>query len=160
MNFEQAYDKLLGHEKGYSNHPADKGGPTNWGVTQKVARAHGYQGDMRDFPQSLAHTIYRQDYWTPCQADALPDSVRFDVFDGAVNSGVGQSVRWLQRAVGSAADGVMGSKTLAAANALPGAVVAARYNGHRLMFMANLSNWDSFSEGWAKRIAGNLMGVA
>jgi lysozyme family protein len=160
MNFEQAYEKLLGHEKGYSNHPADKGGPTNWGVTQKVARANGYQGDMRDFPQALAHAIYRKDYWTPCQADALPAGVRYDVFDGAVNSGVGQSVRWLQRAAGAEADGAVGPATLRAVNALPGAVLAARFNGHRLMFMAGLSNWDSFSEGWAKRIATNLLGVA
>lgn len=160
MNFEQAYDKLLGHEKGYSNHPADKGGPTNWGVTQRVARANGYQGDMRDFPQSLAHTIYRQDYWAPCQAEALPETVRYDVFDGAVNSGVGQSVRWLQRAAGTEADGKIGPGTLKAVNALPGAVLAARFNGHRLMFMASLPNWDSFSEGWAKRIATNLLEVS
>jgi lysozyme family protein len=160
MTFDEAYDKLLGHEKGYSNHPADKGGATNWGVTQAVARANGYAGDMRDFPQSMARTIYKKDYWTPCQADMLPEAVRYDVFDGAVNSGVGQSVRWLQRAVGASADGMLGPQTLAAVNALPGGVVAARYNGHRLMFMAGLPNWDSFSEGWAKRIAGNLLGVA
>lgn len=160
MNFERAYDRLLGHEKGYSNHPADKGGPTNWGVTQKVARAHGYLGDMRDYPQALAHAVYRTDYWAPCQADALPEAVRYDVFDGAVNSGVGQSVRWLQRAAGVPADGALGPVTLKALGALPGAVLAARYNGHRLMFMANLDNWDAFSEGWAKRIATNLLAAA
>lgn len=160
MNFEEAYDKLLGHEKGYSNHSADKGGPTNWGVTQKVARAHGYMGDMRDMPKSMAHMIYRKSYWAPVQADALPDAVRFDVFDGAVNSGVGQSARWLQRAAGAEADGQIGPATIKAANAIPGAVLAARYNGHRLMFMASLQNWDSFSEGWAKRIAANLLEVA
>jgi lysozyme family protein len=160
MNFEQAYDRLLGHEKGYSNHPADPGGATNWGVTQRVARAHGYQGDMRDYPQALAHEVYRQDYWAPCRADDLPEGVRYDVFDGAVNSGVGQSIRWLQRAAGAEADGSVGPQTLRAVHAVPGATLVARYNGHRLMFMAGLKNWDAFSEGWARRVAANLLAVS
>lgn len=160
MNFEHAYDRLRGHEGGYSNHPSDPGGPTNHGVTQKVARAHGYLGDMRDYPLALALEVYRQDYWAACRADELPEAVRFDVFDGAVNSGVSQSVRWLQRAAGAEADGIIGPATLKAANAIPGAVLAARYNGHRLMFMAGLKNWNSFSEGWARRIATNLLAVA
>ena len=160
MNFDQAYAKLLGHEGGYVNNKRDTGGATNWGVTQAVARAHGYQGDMRDFPQSASKAIYRKSYWDAVQADALPAGVRFDVFDGAVNSGPGQSIRWLQRAAGAEADGRMGPATLWAVNALPGAVLAARFNGHRLMFMAGLDNWDAFSQGWAKRIAGNLLLIA
>ncbi len=160
MNFAQAYDKLLGHEGGYSNNPHDPGGATNHGVTQKVAREHGYLGDMRDYPQALAREVYRTSYWAPCRADDLPEAVRFDVFDGAVNSGVGQSVRWLQRAAGAEADGVIGPQTLRAVNAQPGAGLAARYNGHRLMFLAGRKNWDAFSEGWARRIATNLLAVS
>jgi len=160
MDFETAFNRLLGNEGGYSNNPSDPGGATNWGVTQVVARANGYQGDMRDFTQALAQPIYRRLYWDAVRADELPDEVRFDVFDGSVNSGVGQSVRWLQRAVGAEADGVLGAQTLAAIGALPGAVVAARYNGHRLMFMAGLKTWPVFGGGWARRIAGNLLGVA
>lgn len=30
--------------------PSDKGGPTRWGITQTIARAHGYTGDMRELP--------------------------------------------------------------------------------------------------------------
>ena len=160
MNFDQAFEKLLGHEGGYSHHAADPGGATNWGVTQAVARANGYQGDMRDFTQAQAKAIYRRQYWDAVQADRLPDGVRFDAFDGAVNSGVGQSVRWLQRAAGVDADGVMGPVTLAAVASLPGSVLSARYNGHRLLFMAGLKTWPAFSGGWVRRIAGNLMGVA
>ncbi|NQW94048.1 MAG: glycoside hydrolase family 108 protein [Polaromonas sp.] len=160
MNFDVAFERLLGNEGGYSNNPSDPGGATNWGVTQAVARANGYQGDMRDFTQAQAKVIYRRDYWDAVRAGALPAEVRFDIFDGAVNSGVGQSIRWLQRAVGAEADGVLGTQTLAAVGALPGAVVAARYNGHRLMFMAGLKTWPVFGGGWARRIAGNLLGVA
>lgn len=159
MNFDDAFTRLLGHEGGYSNNAADPGGATNWGVTQTVARANGYQGDMRDFTQDAAKAIYRRQYWDAVQADSLPTEVRFDVFDGAVNSGVGQSVRWLQRAAGADADGVLGAQTLAAVGVLPGAVVAARYNGYRLMFMAGLKTWPVFGGGWARRIASNLMGA-
>ena len=158
--FDAAFDRLLGNEGGYSNNPRDPGGATNHGVTQRVARAHDYRGDMRDYPQTLAREVYCQDYWTPCRADDLPEAVRYDVFDGAVNSGVGQSVRWLQRAAGAEADGTVGPATLKAVNALPGSTLVARYNGHRLMFMAGLSNWDAFSEGWARRVATNLLAVS
>lgn len=155
MNFDQAFDRLMGHEGGYSNHPADPGGETMWGVTLRVARASGYTGAMRDMPRDFAKTIYRRDYWDAVKADQLPTAVRFDVFDGAVNSGARQSVKWLQQAAGTTADGIIGPATLAAAGSKPG--VAARYNGARLRFMTDLPTWGSFGKGWARRIADNLM---
>lgn len=158
MNFDTAFDRLLGHEGGYVNDPRDTGGATNWGVTQKVARSNGYQGDMLDFTQAQSKIIYRKSYWDAVRADELPESVRFDVFDGAVNSGVAQSILWLQRAVGTEADGVLGPQTLAAVAKEPNAA-AAKYNGYRLMFMTGLKVWPMFSVGWARRIASNLIGV-
>lgn len=155
MNFDTAFDRLLGHEGGYVNDPRDSGGATNYGVTQAVARSYGYQGDMRDFTLEQSKAIYRKSYWDAVRADELPESVRFDVFDGAVNSGVMQSVRWLQRAVGAEDDGVLGPKTIAAVAKDPNA--AAKYNGHRLMFMTGLKVWPVFSVGWARRIASNLI---
>ena len=155
MDFEQAFDLLLGHEGGYSAHPADPGGATRWGVTERVARAAGYVGDMRDFPKDQSKAIYRREYWDAVMADQLPDSIRFDVFDAAVNSGVGQAVKWLQAAVGAQQDGVIGAKTIAAARQA-GAPAAARFNGARLEFMAGLPTWPAFGRGWARRIASNL----
>lgn len=157
MDFDKAFDRLIGHEGGYSNHPADPGGETMWGVTARVARANGYTGPMKDMPRSTAKDIYRRLYWDAVKADQLPEAVRFDVFDGAVNSGVSQSAMWLQRAAGVADDGVIGPKTISAASDV-GPVIAARYNGHRLEFMASLSTWSSFGKGWARRIASNLKG--
>lgn len=157
MDFDKAFDRLIGHEGGYSNHPADPGGETMWGVTARVARANGYTGPMKDMPRSTAKSIYRKLYWDAVKADQLPETVRFDVFDGAVNSGVSQSAKWLQRAAGVVDDGVIGPKTIAAASAV-GPVITARYNGHRLEFMASLPTWSSFGKGWARRIASNLKG--
>ncbi|MBV5297859.1 MAG: glycoside hydrolase family 108 protein [Rhodoferax sp.] len=159
MNFDQAFEKLLGREGGYSNHRADKGGQTNWGITEAVARAQCYYGSMQDLTQFQAKAIYRQCYWTPLLADQLPAEVRFDVFDGAVNSGVTQSTKWLQRALGVDDDGIIGPRTLAAAALVPGGVLKAQYNGHRLAFMASLPNWVDFGKGWARRIAKNLVEV-
>ena len=157
MTFDEAFTQLLGHEGGYSDHPSDPGGRTMWGITERVARAHGFTGDMRTLTRDEAKRIYRADYWEPVRADELPPQVRYDVFDGAVNSGVKQSVKWLQRAVGVTDDGIIGPKTLAAVNAMNPDRVAKRYNGHRLRFMKDLKNWPSFSRGWADRIASNLM---
>ena len=159
MNFDAAFTILLGHEGSYSNHKSDPGGATMWGVTQAVARQNGYMGDMRDFTQAQAKLIYRSLYWDACRCEELPEAVRFDVFDGAVNSGPGQSIRWLQRSVDAEADGVIGAKTLAACRTLAGSMIKARYNGHRLFFMTNLKTWPAFGGGWARRVASNLMGT-
>lgn len=157
MNFDDAFTTLLGHEGGYSNNPHDPGGPTNWGVTEKVARDDGYMGDMKEFPQEWAKKIYRAKYWDKCGIDRLPADVQFDVFDGAVNSGNAQSVKWLQRALGVDDDGVVGPVTIDACRNIPGGVVAKRYNGYRLAFMTGLKTWPVFGGGWARRIANNLM---
>lgn len=157
MTFDEAFSVLLGHEGGYSDHQSDPGGRTMWGVTERVARSHGFTADMRTLTRAEAKRIYRADYWGPIRADELPPDVRFDVFDGAVNSGVKQSIKWLQAAVGATADGIIGPKTLAAVHAMTPDRVARRYNGHRLRFMKDLKNWPSFSRGWADRIASNLL---
>jgi lysozyme family protein len=158
MTFDQAFERLLGHEGGYSNNPADPGGETMWGVTKVVARANGYTGPMRDLPAAVAKDIYRRTYWAPVRADELPESVRFDVFDAAVNHGVGQSSKWLQRAVGTNPDGVIGAVTVAAAR-VAGPMVAARFNGYRLQFYTDLSTWGTFGKGWSRRVASNLLAL-
>ena len=156
MNFDQAFRNMIGHEGGYIHDLRDLGGETNHGVTKRVAIASGYTGPMKELSLDTAKAIYRKNYWDSVSADKLPDDVRFDVFDGAVNSGVSQSAKWLQRAVKVKDDGVIGPKTIAAAFAT-GPKLAARYNGARLMFMTNLPTWPAFGKGWARRVATNLL---
>lgn len=153
MNFDAAFDLLLKHEGGYSDHAADPGGKTRFGITEAVAREVGYRGDMRELPLDLAKRIYKERYWSPVKAEELPPAVRYVVFDAAVNSGPGQSVKWLQRALGVVDDGVIGPRTLAAANAANPDALKMRMLGQRLRFMAGLTNWPAFSRGWAIRIA-------
>jgi lysozyme family protein len=158
MNFDTAFGKLLGHEGDFSDHPDDPGGKTRFGITEAVAREMGYRGDMRELPLDLAKRIYRERYWTAVRADELPAGIRYAMFDAAVNSGPGQAVRWLQRAVGVPDDGALGPRTLAAAGALSVDAVRMKLLAQRLRFMSNLPNWPAFSRGWARRIC-DLMEV-
>lgn len=153
MNFDQAFHLLLGHEGGFVDHPADPGGATCWGVTERVARANGYTGPMKSLPVEVAKAIYKRDYWDAVRADEVPDAVRYALFDGAVNSGVKQSLKWLQRALGVADDGVLGPQTIAAAKAADGQALKAKMLGARLQFMTDLPAWPAFGKGWSRRIA-------
>jgi lysozyme family protein len=153
MNFDQAFDKLIGHEGGYVNHPDDPGGETKYGISKRA-----YPGeDIARLTLERAKQIYLRDYWGPAGCDALPDAAKFQVFDMAVNSGVATAVKTVQRAVGVNADGKLGPVTLQAIQSMPAPRLVARFNGHRLAFMAQLNTWPSFSRGWALRIAENLL---
>lgn len=153
MNFDECFAALIAHEGDFADLEHDPGGKTRYGVTEAVARGAGFTGDMHKLPLSLAKTIYRSQYWDAVRVDELPDGVRYYVFDAAAASGVRQSILWLQRALGVAADGVLGPLTLAAAHVANPDRLKARLLSQRLRFMAGLSNWSSFSRGWSRRVA-------
>ena len=156
MTFDQVFDKLINHEGGYTFNPHDPGGETKFGISK---RSYPHL-DIHSLTLADAKTIYRRDFWDRAQCDKLHPDLAFDLFDGAVNSGIGQAIRWLQRAVGVADDGVVGPLTLASINRENDtSAIRARYNGHRLDFMTRLSTWDVFGKGWARRIASNLQSV-
>ena len=153
MTFDECFEKLIGHEGCYSNNPKDHGGETKWGVSKRAYPAL----DIADLTIDDAKQIYKRDYWDRAQCDRLHPDLAFQVFDGAVNSGIGNSIRWLQEASGVAVDGVVGPLTLRKVGDMEPSIIIARYNGVRLKFMASLSTWDVFGRGWARRIAANLM---
>jgi lysozyme family protein len=157
MTFDEAFDALLRHEGGYSDHAADPGGKTRFGVTEAVARKHGYQGEMKDYPVAEAKKVYRAAYWDALRLNDVRSELRFDLFDAAVNSGVAQTVKWVQRILHVADDGIMGVVTLNALATANSSKFLAKFNGQRLLFMTSLSTWPSFGRGWARRIAENLM---
>jgi len=76
--------------------------------------------------------------------------------DAAVNSGVAQATRFLQRAVGVADDGVWGDVSQAALAKMYETDVILLFLAERLSFMTKLKAWDTFGRGWARRIAANL----
>jgi lysozyme family protein len=155
MTFEQAFERLIGHEGGYVNDPRDPGGETNFGISRRA-----YPGeDIAGMTLARAKVLYLRDYWGPAGCDAVPDAVRFDIFDMAVNSGVKAAVKALQRTVGVTVDGVLGPHTLQAISSMPADKAFARFNGARLDLMTDLPTWPAFGRGWAKRVAKNLMGA-
>lgn len=151
MNFDTAFQHVLKVEGGYVHHPMDPGAATNMGITEAVARRVGYKGAMQDLSVDLAKRIYLEEYWRPVRAEELPPAVRYAVFDSAVNSGVAQAVRWLQRALGVADDGAIGPKTLAAANQANPDALRARIIAQRMRFLTNLNTFGAFGRGWTRR---------
>lgn len=152
MDFATAFERLIGHEGGYVNHPADPGGETKYGITKR-----SYPGeDIAGMTLERAKQIYYRDYWGPAGCDVVPDGIKFDLFDMAVNAGVKPAVKTLQRAAGETVDGVLGPRTITAATSMPAPRLIARFNGHRLHALTDLETWASFGKGWARRIALNL----
>src|SRR3954462_14744415 len=93
-------DTLIEREGGYVDNPADKGGPTCFGITQAVARAHGYAGPMRQLPRGEAEAIYRRLYWVRPALDQIArrsGRLAAELFDTGVNMGPAVAGTFLQR---------------------------------------------------------------
>lgn len=155
MNFDQAFDKLLGHEGDLSDNPADPGGLTKFGISQRAYP----KLDIRALTVEQAKAIYLPDYWIKAGCDTVPPALAFDLFDMAVNSGVRQATLILQRAAFVTADGVIGPNTRMALASMDPVKLVVRFNALRLAFMASLGSWPTFGRGWALRIADNLLEV-
>jgi lysozyme family protein len=159
-NFKQAFEKTLKFEGGYANDPDDHGGKTMYGITEAVARAHGYKGAMRDLSLELAKKIYKSDYWEPNQLDRFPQTLAENIFDCGVNCGVRTAAKMLQQLVRVKADGIIGPATLAATedllwdfgeHELVLAYLLAREDRYYNICRANPSQ-KKFLSGWLARI--------
>jgi lysozyme family protein len=101
-NIDGLIDNLIAREGGFVDHPADKGGPTRWGISQAVARRHGYMGQMENLPRSVAALIYQKQYWrAPAfdQVAKIAPILAAELFDTGVNMGAGTAIGFLQRAL-------------------------------------------------------------
>lgn len=152
MNFDQAFDRLIGNEGGYVNNPADPGGETNWGIAKR-----SYPDlDIANLTRDDAKAIYLRDFWQRGQMDQLPPAIAFQLFDIAVNSSIETAARMLQRAAGAADDGHIGPQTLAAVAAKSTTDMLVLIIAERLDFWRKLSTWPTFGKGWAGRAAQDL----
>jgi lysozyme family protein len=101
-NIDELIDDLIAREGGFVDHPADKGGPTHWGITQSVARRYGYMGQMADLPRNVAALIYKKQYWRAPAFDKVAQIAPIlaeELFDTGVNMGTGTAIGFLQRAL-------------------------------------------------------------
>jgi len=160
-NFKSSFKSVIRHEGGYVDNPRDRGGATNLGVTRKTL-ASWRKVPLRRFPKSevknlkLAEVekIYKAWYWDTVKADNLPSGVDYAVFDGAINSGPRQAIRWLQSAVGVKRDGRLGPVTMGAVQSAPAKQTVATMLTMRLAWLKKLDRWPDFGKGWANRIRG------
>ena len=99
---DRLIDGVLEREGGFVDHPADKGGPTCFGITEAVARAHGYAGAMKELPRDTARSIYRRIYWLRPRFDEVASRstrIASELFDTGINMGPAVAVTVLQRAL-------------------------------------------------------------
>lgn len=126
MDVGEQIEALIRREGGFVDHPADRGGPTKFGITEQVARAFGYDGSMFHLPIDAARSIYRARYWKQPRFDEVfltYAQVAEELFDTAANMGPATASRFLQRALNLlnrqagdypdiAVDGAIGAMTI------------------------------------------------
>lgn len=152
MDFDTAFARVIGNEGGYSNDSRDPGGETKYGISRRA-----YPGeDIAGMTLDRAKAIYLRDYWAPAGCDAVPDVLKFELFDMAVNQGVKTAIKALQHAVGETEDGVLGPLTLQAIQSTPSPRLMFRFVAARLVAYTLAPGWPDFGRGWVRRIATNL----
>lgn len=168
-------------EGGYSNDPNDSGGATNHGITEQVAREHGYTGTMQSLPKELAQDIYIESYIKKPRYDlvlAASPAVGTKLVDAGVNAGPGRASKWFQQSLNDLSragrdyqqinvDGAVGGQTLAAYRALEakrGRIKACEltlklldtYQGAHYASLAKGQANASFLVGWLDHRIGNV----
>lgn len=149
MNFDTAFERVVGLEGGYSNDPEDPGGETNWGISK---RQYPHL-DIRNLTREQVKPIYLNDFWNRIHADELYDGVAYQTFDFAVNSGIETAIRKLQTAVGVADDGHWGPVSRKAAAQMSESDTIMRLIAERLDYWTKLKNWSHAGKGWTRRAA-------
>lgn len=160
--FERILDYLLTVEGGYSNDENDKGGKTKYGIIEEEARDFGYKGNMQDLTIDFAKNIYLKKYYLGNKLDkVVDDKVALSICDWAVNSGR-NGTKNAQIAINQLTnanldvDGIIGSKTLDALNAVdPGKFLEVYHNLQRFYYKGKVEadkTQEDFLAGWLNRV--------
>ena len=165
--FETALAHVLNHEGGWSDHPNDPGGATMMGVTKRVWESWVGHAVTKNQLAALTANDIKPLYWTryyaPVRGDDLPVGVHAQVFDLAVNAGVRRAGIVLQDAIRRTSrihlvkDGVIGPKTLTAAEACDPLALIAEISFRRLTFYSQLRHFKTFANGWRRRTLENTV---
>lgn len=150
--FTKIINRVLDNEGGYVFNAADPGGETKFGISKRAYP----KLDIKNLTRDQAIEIYRQDYWNRINGDKLPEEIAYQVLDTAVNHGIGNAIRMLQRAINVADDGYWGPRSERALASQHPADVVLLFIAERLEFYTKLSTFSTFGKGWVKRVADNL----
>ena len=164
MGFKEVVEKVIQLEGGFVEHPADSGGPTKYGITERVARKYGYQSDMRDLSIFEAKEIYRMAFWEKYDLNKIEDNqLAGRVFSFGINAGMSTAIRKLQEGCNLltgddiAEDGLIGAETLQAVNSFgrPERILntlKALQAEYYLDIVRNNQTQHIFLAGWLNRI--------
>ena len=164
-NWEKSCDMVLAHEGGFTSDPRDKGnslpdgraGSTMLGCTQANWEAYvGHQvtwDDMKKLTKDDVKPLYKKNYWDAVSGDSLPSGVDYAAFDFAINAGPAASRKMIQHALGVTADGVFGSKTLAAIQSSDAKELMQKFSDAKTTFYKGLGNFNVYGKGWLQRVA-------
>lgn len=162
-NFEQAFSRVIMIEGGYVNDPTDRGGETNYGISKRAFP----NVDIKNLTLEQAKDIYRKHYWDKMLADSFPQAIAEELFDTAVNMGVGAASKMLQRGLNLlnrngrnfpdlVVDGIIGKKTINAFLAVDNDILLKVLNGLQFMRYVEITERDpsqeKFFNGWMRRV--------
>lgn len=148
MDFETAVNHILRYEGVDSDDPLDSGGRTRFGIAQ----ASHPDIDVPNITIDEAKDIYRKEYWVKARCDAMPEMLQLPVFDCAVNCGVTNTFKMLQRALGVVDDGKIGPVTLKAlAKCIPSELWI-RFMAERALHYSRSKQIEHFGRGWMRRL--------
>ncbi|MGR3976434.1 secretion activator protein [Acinetobacter sp. 1207_04] len=164
LTFDQAFERLIGHEGKFTNDRQDRG---NWttgviGKGELKGTKYGISAmtypdlDIKNLTLVQAKQIYKRDWWDKINADQINPAIVFQVWDFAINAGMGTAKRKLQLAVGVLDDGIIGNLTIQAINKAELNDILLKFNAERLKYYTSLSTWPRYGKGWTLRVAGQL----
>ena len=164
LTFDQAFERLIGHEGKFTNDRQDRG---NWttgviGKGELKGTKYGISAmtypdlDIKNLTLLQAKQIYKRDWWDKINADQINPALVFQVWDFAINAGMGTAKRKLQLAVGVLDDGIIGKLTIQAINKAELNDILLKFNAERLKYYTSLSTWPRYGKGWTLRVAGQL----
>lgn len=164
-DFDAAFARTVAHEGGHTVDPRDRGNWTGGEIGKGACRGANYgisaaaypHEDIANLTIDRARELYRRDYWGPAGCDAMPPGVKGDLFDAAVNSGVRAAIKMLQGACGETQDGVLGPRTIQAAQSMPADRLRLRLTALRLQHLTSAAAWPAYGRGWTRRIVRNLL---
>ena len=164
LTFDQAFERLIGHEGKFTNDRQDRGNWTTGVIGKGILKGTKYgisamtypDLDIRNLTLEQAKVIYKRDWWDKINADSLHSAIVFQVWDFAINAGMGTAKRKLQKAVGVAEDGIIGKETLKAIKAIELNDTLLKFNAAKLKHYTSLSTWPRYGKGWTIRTADQL----
>lgn len=162
--FYKSFERVIGHEGGYTDDPNDRGNWTSGKVgegelkgTKFGISAMSYPHlDIKNLTLDEAQTIYFNDFWVKNGIDQLPKAMQYQMFDASINHGFRNATKMLQRAVNVADDGIIGKNTMKAVGQYDQLSLVLLFNNERLKFYTDIRTWSQYGKGWARRVAGNL----